>query len=106
MHDDYRVTSEPYRLMPPRKRTGSDLGEAPAAARVNRSELREALVAARRAAPAPAEDNGIPWRVASVSRQRQWPRHLGRVLTRVDVWILIVGIIGVVIAYLAWVKPH
>ena len=31
---------------------------------------------------------------------------LGRALARVDVWILIVGIAGVVIAYLAWVKPH
>ena len=30
MHDDYRVTSELYRLMPPRKRAGSgELGEAP-----------------------------------------------------------------------------
>ena len=31
---------------------------------------------------------------------------LGRALARVDVWILIVAIAGVVIAYLAWVKPH
>lgn len=30
MHDDYRVTSELYRLMPPRKRAGpGELGEAP-----------------------------------------------------------------------------
>lgn len=27
-------------------------------------------------------------------------------LARVDVWILIVGIVGVVIAFLAWVKPR
>jgi hypothetical protein len=32
--------------------------------------------------------------------------HTSRALRRVDVWILIVGIAGVVIAYLAWVKPH
>jgi len=28
MYDDDYVSSEPYRLMPPRNRTGSDLGEA------------------------------------------------------------------------------
>jgi len=34
VHDDYRVTSELYRLMPPPKRAGpGDLGEAPDAAR-------------------------------------------------------------------------
>ena len=39
MHDDYRVTSELYRLMPPRKRAGSgNLGEAPDPARVTGPE--------------------------------------------------------------------
>ena len=48
MHDDYRVTSELYRLMPARKRAGpGDLGEAPDAARVTGPEPREALDAAR-----------------------------------------------------------
>ena len=106
--DDHRVTSEVYRLMPPRKRAGSgDLGEALAAARVTRPELREAIDAARGTAPESSGTAGdSAWSAAAATRQRQWPRRLIRVLARVDVWILIVGIVGVVIAYLAWVKPH
>ena len=38
------------------------------------------------------------------ARQRQWPRRLGRALTRVDVWILIATVAGAVIAYLTLVK--
>jgi hypothetical protein len=41
MNDDYRVTSELYRLMPPRHR--SDIREALDAARVTGPELGEAL---------------------------------------------------------------
>jgi len=60
--DDYRVTSELYRLMPPRKRAGSgDLGEALDAARVTGPELREALDAANGTVPEPADDIAIPW---------------------------------------------
>jgi len=45
VHDDYRVTSELYRLMPPRKRAGSgNLGEAPDPARVTGPEPRARLV--------------------------------------------------------------
>ena len=59
MHDDYRVTSELYRLMPPRKSAGSgDLGEAPDAARVTGPEPREALDAARGTAAGPASHAG------------------------------------------------
>ena len=59
MHDDYRVTSELYRLMPPRKRAGSgDLGEAPDAARVTGPEPREAIDAARGTAAGPASHAG------------------------------------------------
>jgi hypothetical protein len=65
MDDDFRVTSELYRLMPPRKRTGPD--------------------------PSKALD-------AAPSRQRHWARRLGQALARVDVWILIAGMAGVVIA--------
>ncbi len=102
MHDDYRVTSELYRLMPPRKRARSDLREALDAARVTAPELREALGAAHGTAPEPAEADGATWTSPPVARQ--WPRRLGRTLTRVDFWILIVGIVGVVIAYLTLVK--
>jgi len=42
MDDDFQVTSEPYRLMPPRKRAGSDIGEALDAARVTGPELCQA----------------------------------------------------------------
>jgi hypothetical protein len=105
--DDFRVTSEVYRLMPPRKRPGSELGEALDAARVTRSELREAVDTARGKAPESADPAGaISWSADSLSRQRRWLRSLSRPFARVDVWILIVGIIGLVIAYLAWVKPH
>src|SRR5690242_21467301 len=59
VHDDYRVTSELYRLMPQRKRAGSgDLGEAPDAARVTGPEPREALDAARGTAAGPASHAG------------------------------------------------
>ena len=59
MHDDYRVTSEVYRLMQPQKRAGSgDLGEAPDAARVTGPEPREALDAARGTGAGPASHAG------------------------------------------------
>jgi hypothetical protein len=108
MHDDYRVTSQLYRLMPLRKRAGSgDLDEALDAARVTGPELREALDAARGTAAEPAGPaDGFSWAAAGPVRQRQWPRRLGRVLTRMDVWILIATVAGVVIAYLTLVKPH
>jgi len=107
MYDDSRPTSELYRLMPPRRRAGSGgLGEALAAARVTGPELREALDATNGTAPAPADDAGICWPDAPVARRWQWPGRLGRALARVDVWILIVGIIGVIIAYLTLVLPH
>ena len=49
MYDnDFRVTSEVYRLMSPRKRPQSDIGRALDAARVTGPELREALDAASR----------------------------------------------------------
>jgi hypothetical protein len=106
--DDYRVTSELYRLMPPRKRAGSgDLGEALAAAHVTGPELREALDAANGPAPAAADAaDDFSWADAPPSRQRRWPRRLVRSLARVDVWILIVTAVGVVIAYLTLVKPR
>lgn len=100
MNDDNRVTSEPYRLMPPRRR--SDLAEALDAAWVTGPELREALDAARGYTPAPDGDDMASWGVPV--RQRLWSRRLGRALGRVDVWILVTAIAGVVIAYLTLVK--
>jgi hypothetical protein len=102
MNNDHRVTSEPYRLMPPRRR--SDLAEALDAARMTGSELREALDTARGdTPPTPDGDDAVSW--PTPGRRRQWPRRLGRVLARVDVWILLTGIAGVVIAYLTLMKP-
>jgi len=46
------------------------------------------------------------WPDAAPLRDRQWPRRLGRTMTRVDVWLLIMAIITVVVTYLAWMKPH
>jgi hypothetical protein len=106
MNGDYGVTSEPYRLMPPRKRTRSDLGEALGAVRATGS-LREALDAAGGTAPDPADPAGdFAWPNAAPLRERQWPRRLGRTMARVDVWLLIMAIITVVVTYLAWMKPH
>jgi hypothetical protein len=106
MNDNYRVTSELYRLMPPRKHGGSGgLGEALDAADAGRS-IREALDAASRTAPATTDDSGPGWPDAPAAPWRQWPARLGHGLARVDVWILIVGIIGMVIAYLALVQPR
>lgn len=107
MHGDFDLGAQLYRLMPPRRRPGAsgDLGEALDAARVTRSELREALDAARGTAPAEADPISDPsWPDARPPRHRRWARHLGRALGRVDVWILIVGIAGLVIAYLTLVK--
>jgi hypothetical protein len=51
----------------------------------------------------------VPGRIDAIAlaieASQQWPRRLGRTLTRVDFWSLIVGIIGLVIAYLTLVKP-
>ena len=106
MNDDYRVTSELDRLTPPRKRARSDLGEALDAVRATGS-IREALDAARGTAPEPADPAGdFAWPDAAPLRERQWPRRLGRTMTRVDVWLLIMAIITVVVTYLAWMKPH
>ena len=59
MHDDYRVTSELYRLMPPRKRAGpGDLGEARTRPGSPAREPREALDAARGTAAGPASHAG------------------------------------------------
>jgi hypothetical protein len=106
MDDDHRVTSEPYRLMPPRKRAGSELGEALAAAR-GAGELREALDAARGTAPEPDDAADVPFWDASPPRE-PWPRRLARAN-----WILIFTIVGsiagvaaVIVAYLAWMKPR
>jgi len=107
MYDDDYVGSTPYRLMPPRKRARSDIGEALDAARVTGTELREALDTASDAAPQPADPGGdLSWPGTAPSRQRPWLRTVGRAVARVDVWILIVGIAALVVAYLAWMKPH
>jgi hypothetical protein len=98
------VTSALYRLMPPRKRSGSDIGEALDAAHVTPSELREALGADRGTAQAPAGDDGACWPGPRAPRLRRAARIAGRALARVDVWILIVAIASAVIAYLTLVK--
>ncbi len=112
MDDDFRVTSEPYRLMPPRKRARSDIREALDAARVTGPELREALDAARGIVPEPVGPAGDFWSDAVPPRERRRLWRLGRALAEVEVWILIVGIVGVavavvgvIIAYLTLVKP-
>jgi hypothetical protein len=106
MYNDDYVSSVPYRVMPPRKRLRSDIGEALDAARVTGPELREALDAAHGTAPDPAGPAGdLSWPGAPPC-QRLWLRAFGRGLARVDVWILIVGIVGLIIVYLAWMKPH
>lgn len=92
--------------MPPRKRTGSDLGEALEAARVTGS-IREALDAAGGTTPEPVgATDGFFWD-ASPPRE-PWPRRLARAN-----WVLIFTIVGtiaavagVIIAYLTLVKPH
>jgi hypothetical protein len=107
--DDYRVTSIPYRLMPPRKRAGSGgLGEALEAARVTGPELREALDAARGTPPEPTEPDDD---FSGTTSTREWRRRLGRTLGRMEIWMLIVAVAaliatvaGVVIAYLTLVK--
>jgi hypothetical protein len=109
MHaDDYRVTSELYRLMPSRKHAAGngDAGEALDAARASGS-AREALDAACGTAPEPAAPAGeFAWPDAALAGQRHWSWRLGRVLARVDVWILIATVAGVIIAYLTLVKPR
>lgn len=77
--DPDEPTSELYRLMPPRR---------------PRSELREALDAARGDAPAAAGDDAASWPAPA----RQWPRRLGRALSWVDTWTLIVTTVGVIVA--------
>lgn len=104
--DDFRVTSEPYRLRPPRKRARPDIREALDAAHVTGSELREAFDLASGTAREPTDPAGhLSWPGAAPSRQRRWLRSLVRTLARVDVWILIATVAGVVIAYLTLVKP-
>ena len=75
-------------------------------ARVTGPELHEAIGAAKGVAPATADDTGGSWPDSQASHQRQWPRCFGRALTRVDVWILVATVAGVVIAYLTLVKPR
>lgn len=74
-----------------------------AAAGGGHPELREALNLSRGTIPA---GPGAEWPGSLARHQRQWPRYLGRALARVDVWILIAGIAGVVIAYLTLVQPR
>lgn len=102
MYDDDYVSSVPYRLMSPRKRTGSDIGRALDAVKASGS-AREALDAASGTALEPAGPAAdLSWTPPEPSPLRRCSRSLGRV----DVWILIVGLVGLVIAYLAWMKPH
>ena len=120
MRDDFEPTSELFRVMPPRRRKPSelgDLGEALGAAKGSRSEFRQALDAARGTGPETIEDS--PERGPAVTsplgklaaRQRRRIARLRRALSRVDVWILIatlagvvIAIAGVVIAYLTLMK--
>jgi hypothetical protein len=106
--DDFRVTSEVYRIMPPRKRAGSDIGQALDAARASGS-VREALDAASGTAPDAPEADGAFWPDTSAARPRT--RRLGRALVRAN-WLLIATVVGsaaavagAVIGYLALVKP-
>jgi hypothetical protein len=103
--DDY-VSSVPYRLMPPRKRPRSEIGQALDAAG---GSVREALDAANGTAPDPAEPGGATWPDPPAARQRL--RRLGRALARAN-WLLIATVAGtiatvagVVIACLTLVKP-
>jgi hypothetical protein len=101
--------SELYRLMTPRRQRSAgngDLGEALDAVRASGS-VREALDAASGMVPAPADPaDNFSWPGTTAPRQRRWPRCLVRALGRVDVWILVATVAGVVIAYLTLVKPH
>jgi hypothetical protein len=102
--DDPAVTSGLYRLSPPRKRArAEDLSEAPTAAQVTGQQVGEALDAAQGTDPGPAQAGGISGPGRTV---RQWPRRLGHALARVDAWILIATVAGVITAYLALVKPR
>jgi len=90
MHDDSRPVSELREALDAVRATGS---------------IREALHAVHGTAPepdGPADD--FSWPVPP--RRRLWPRRLGRALRRVDVWILIATVAGVIIAYLTLVKPN
>ena len=96
--------------MPPRKPTGSDIGEALAAARVTGSELREALAAANGMAPEPADDTAAYW-PGRPARQRL--RQLGRVLSRRDSWMFIAigvtalaAVVTAFFTYLMLVRPQ
>lgn len=93
MYDNDYVSSGLYLLTPPRRR--SDIREALDAARGDGSGVREALDAARGTAPEPADDGGVFW---PATRQRQWPRRLSRILSRMDTWTLIVAVAGVMVA--------
>ncbi len=102
MYDDDYVSSELYRLAPPRKRIRSgDLGEALDAVRAT-GGIREALGAANGTGPGPADDSAVFW---PATRQRQWPRRLGRFLARVDTWTLIVTTVGVIVGVPVTMDP-
>jgi len=99
-NDDNRVISELYRLMPPRQRKPSQLADALDAAG---GGVREALDAA---AETPHESSppelATMWSGQDATRWRRSAAWLGQALCRVDVWILIVAIVGVVVAI---IKP-
>lgn len=83
-------------------RTRVVLGYHPGA----QTDLAEALDVARGTSPAPLGDDGAAWPAAPALRPRRRMRFVGRTLARVDVWILITAIAGVIIAYLTLVKPQ
>jgi putative transposase len=70
--------------------------------RVHARSLRDRRPAGHKPNPVFERDR-ISWPGRGV---HQWPRRLGHALTRVDAWILIATVAGVIIAYLALVKPR
>jgi hypothetical protein len=106
MNDSYRVTSVPYRLMPPQR---SAIREALDAGTVTGPEIRKALDEAAGTTPEPAGDGAVSW---SGPARRGWFRRLGRALARMDTWAFIVAVVtafaaiaGAWFGYLALVKP-
>jgi len=104
MYDDDYVSSEPYRLMPPRR---SAIREAIDAAAATGPEMREALDLMADATPEAVGGDAVAW----PAPRHQWLRRFGRALARMDTWMLIVTtvaaiatIAGAWFAYLALVK--
>jgi hypothetical protein len=96
--DDNRVTSELYRLMPPRQREPSQLADALDAARGG--GIREALDVAAGTPPAPPEPVEPAARHGRAMRRQRLAAGLSRMFGRVDVWILVGTFALVVIALL------